>query len=108
MEKSFYLEIAFLFGIRGSQHSNDVKSLRSAPETIGASVLHHRYRRFFRYRRLSNGSFAPILLKKSFWGGERNVLEPLMRFVRDDARDPVASQKNDHGLSYRRYGASQR
>ena len=40
--------------------------------------------------------------KKSFWGGGRNFLEPLMRFVRDDARDLVASQKNDHGLSYRR------
>ena len=51
------------------------------------------------------GSFAPILLKKSFWGGRRNFLEPLMRFVRDDVRDLVASQKNDHGLSYRHYGA---
>ena len=27
-----------------------------------------------------------------------------MRFVRYDVRDLVASQKNDHGLSYRRYG----
>jgi hypothetical protein len=43
-------------------------------------------------------------LKKSFCGGGQNFLEPLMRFVRDDARDLVASQKNDHGLLYRRYG----
>ena len=31
-----------------------------------------------------------------------------MRFVRSDVRDHVASQKNDHGPSYRCYGASQR
>ena len=50
----------------------------------------------------------PILLKKSFGGGERNFPEPLMRFVRNDVRDHVVSQKNDHGLSYWRYAASQR
>src|ERR1700687_1222176 len=55
-----------------------------------------------------NGRFAPILLKKSFGGGERNFLELLMRFVRNEVRDHVASQKNDHGSSYWRYGASQR
>jgi len=55
-----------------------------------------------RGRLFPNGRFAPILLKKSFWGGGRNFLEPLMRFVRDDVRDLVTSQKNDHGLSYRR------
>jgi hypothetical protein len=26
--------------------------------------------------------FVPIVLKKSFWGDERNFLEPLMRFTR--------------------------
>ena len=31
-----------------------------------------------------------------------------MRFVRNDVRDHVVSQKNDHGLSYWRYAASQR
>jgi hypothetical protein len=55
----------------------------------------------------ANGRFAPILLKKSFWDGGRNFLEPLMRFVRNDVRDLVASQKNDHGRSYQRYGPSQ-
>lgn len=30
-----------------------------------------------------------------------------MRFVRNDVRDLVASQKNDHGRSYQRYGPSQ-
>jgi len=56
-------------------------------------------------REVRSGS---ILLKKSFGGGGRNFLEPLMRFVRSDVRDHVASQKNDHGLSYRRCRASQR
>jgi hypothetical protein len=32
-------------------------------------------------------------LKKSFGGGERNFLEPLMRFVRNDVKDHVVSQK---------------
>jgi len=28
-----------------------------------------------------------ILLQKSFWGGERKFLEPLMRFTRGGVRD---------------------
>ena len=47
--------------------------------------------------------FVPIVLQKSFWGGERNFLGPLMRFVRRDVRDLIAHQKNGHGASYRRY-----
>jgi len=31
-----------------------------------------------------------------------------MRFVRGDVRDHIASHKNDHGPSYRRYRALQR
>ena len=31
--------------------------------------------------------FWQILLQKSFWGGERKFLEPLMRFTRGDVRD---------------------
>jgi hypothetical protein len=31
--------------------------------------------------------FVPILLQKSFWGGEGKFLEPLMRFTRGDVRD---------------------
>jgi hypothetical protein len=38
-----------------------------------------------------------ILLQKSFWGGERKFLEPLMRFMRDDVRDHIVSSKIDHG-----------
>jgi hypothetical protein len=38
-----------------------------------------------------------ILLQKSFRGGERKFLEPLMRFTRGDARDHIASSKIDHG-----------
>ena len=49
-----------------------------------------------------------ILLKKSFLGDERNFLGPLMRFARGDVRDHIASHKNDHGPSYRRYRALQR
>jgi hypothetical protein len=40
---------------------------------------------------------VPILLQKSFWGGERKFLEPLMRFMRDDVRDHIVSSKIDHG-----------
>ena len=44
-----------------------------------------------------NGRFWPILLQKSFWGGERKFLEPLMRFTRGDVRDHIVSSKIDHG-----------
>jgi len=37
-----------------------------------------------------------ILLQKSFWGGERKFLEPLMRFARGDVRDHIVSSKIDH------------
>jgi hypothetical protein len=37
-----------------------------------------------------------ILLQKSFWGGERKFLEPLMRFTRGDVRDHIVSSKIDH------------
>jgi len=47
------------------------------------------------------------VLKKSFWGDEQKILEPLMRFARSDMRDHIVSHKNDHGASYRRYGVLQ-
>ena len=37
-----------------------------------------------------------ILLQKSFWGGERKFLEPLMPFEHGDVRDHVVSSKIDH------------
>jgi hypothetical protein len=40
---------------------------------------------------------VPILLQKSFWGGERKFLEPLMRFTRGNVRDHIVSSKIDHG-----------
>jgi hypothetical protein len=40
---------------------------------------------------------VPILLQKSFWGGERKFLEPLMRFTRGDVRDHIVSSKIDRG-----------
>jgi hypothetical protein len=49
-----------------------------------------------------------MLSKKSFGGNKRNFLKLLMRFVRNDVRDHVASQKSDHAPSYRHYRASQR
>jgi hypothetical protein len=35
-----------------------------------------------------------ILLQKSFWGGERKFLEPLMRFTRGDVRGPYRFIQN--------------
>ena len=37
-----------------------------------------------------------IVLQKSFWGDERNFLEPLMRFTSGDVRDHIVSSKIDH------------
>jgi hypothetical protein len=47
-------------------------------------------------------------VEKSFRGGERKFLEPLVGVVPNDVTDHVASQKSDHGPSYRRYGGSPR
>jgi hypothetical protein len=47
-------------------------------------------------------------VEKVFWGIYENFLKLLMRSMRGDVRDHIASQKNDHGLSYRHYKASQR
>ena len=41
--------------------------------------------------------YVPILLQKSFWGGERKFLEPPMRFTRGAVRDHIDSSKIDHG-----------
>jgi hypothetical protein len=49
-----------------------------------------------------------MLSKKSFGGIYENFLKLLMRSMRGDVWDHIASQKNDHGLSYRHYEASQR
>jgi hypothetical protein len=61
-----------------------------------------------RQRRANNFRKWPMLSKKSFAGIYENFLKLLMRSMRDDVRDHIASQKNDHGLSYRHYKASQR
>jgi hypothetical protein len=47
------------------------------------------------------------MLQKSFWGGERKILEPLMRFARGDVRDHIASSKIDHGPPQWRWKATQ-
>jgi hypothetical protein len=49
-----------------------------------------------------NVRFAPIVLKKSFLGDERNFLGALMRFARGDVRDHIVSHKNSQRPSYRR------
>jgi hypothetical protein len=41
--------------------------------------------------------FVPILLQKSFWGGDRKFLEPLKRLMRSDVRDHIVSSKIDGG-----------
>jgi hypothetical protein len=45
---------------------------------------------------LPGDRFWQILLQKSFRGGERKFLEPLMRLARGDVRDHIASSKIDH------------
>src|SRR6266404_3547515 len=42
---------------------------------------------------------VPIVWQKSFWGDERNFLEPLMRFARGDVRGHIYSSKINHGPS---------
>jgi hypothetical protein len=49
-----------------------------------------------------------MLSKKSFGGIYEDFLKLPMRSMRGDVWDHIASQKNDHGLSYRHYKASQR
>ena len=41
----------------------------------------------------------PILLQKSFWGDERNFLEPRMRFTSGDVREPYRFIQNRPGIS---------
>ena len=56
-----------------------------ASEKLGrASELHD-------YRKNAYGCFGSIVLKKSFWGDERKVSEPLMRLTRVDVRDHIVS-----------------
>ena len=40
--------------------------------------------------------FGPILLQKSFGGGERKFLEPLTRLTRGDVGDRIVSSEIDH------------
>jgi hypothetical protein len=47
------------------------------------------------------------VLKKSFWGDERNFLGPMMPFGRGDVRDHIVFYKNDRGASYGRYAVLQ-
>jgi len=46
---------------------------------------------------LATSALEGILLQKSFWGGKRKFLEPLMRSTRGDVRDHIVSSKIDHG-----------
>jgi hypothetical protein len=48
-----------------------------------------------------NDSYWRILLKKSFFGDERNFLGPLMRFVGGDVRDHIVLHKNSHRFDFR-------
>jgi hypothetical protein len=57
--------------------------------------------------RPANVRFAPIVLKKSFWGDAQNFSGLLMLFARGDMRNHIVSHKNDHGASYGRYAVLQ-
>src|ERR1700681_295154 len=59
-------------------------AIRTAIRYVSAATSQHR--RDFRHWQ--------ILLQKSFWGGERKFLEPLMRFTRGDVRDHIVSSKS--------------
>jgi hypothetical protein len=48
------------------------------------------------------------IVAKSFWGGERNFLGLLMRFVYGDVRVLIVSHEINHGPSHRRCIALQR
>jgi hypothetical protein len=50
-------------------------------------------------RRSRHFAFVPIVLKKSFWGDERKVSEPLMHLTRVDVRDHIVSPEIDCGPS---------
>jgi hypothetical protein len=59
--------------------------------------------------RLSRTAALGRCCRKSILGGNKqDFLKLLMGFVRSDVRDHIASQKDDHGPSYRHYRASQR
>jgi hypothetical protein len=71
---------------------------------VAASLAWKTFRRAgVKHSRKQQDCYWQILLQKSFSGGERKFLEPLMRLTRGDARDLIVSHKNDHGPSYRRY-----
>ena len=44
-------------------------------------------------------AYWQILLQKSFWGDERNFLEPLMRFTSSDVKEQMGSSQNRPGTS---------
>jgi hypothetical protein len=71
-------------GYRNCAHANNSTFVYSTFRTSALSV---------------NVRFAPILLQKSFWGGERKFFEPLMRFTRGDVRDHIVSFQIDPGPS---------
>jgi hypothetical protein len=66
--------------VRADSGSTDVRHAPIATEFCAAEQ--------FRY--------VPILLQKSFWGGEAKFLELLMRLTRGDVRDLIVSPKIDH------------
>src|SRR5258708_2489227 len=49
----------------------------------------------------------PIVLQKSFGGGDGYFSGPPMLVARADMRDHVVSSENDHRASHRRYGVLQ-
>ena len=48
-------------------------------------------------RGLTRSAHRGIVLQKSFRGADREFLEPLVRFMRGDARAHIGSSEIDHG-----------
>jgi hypothetical protein len=104
--------LPFLPGERGDE------SLKPPPAVHGAGGSSSKWRvrrdsnswpqiRPFRGQDRSPGELPLlwIVLKKYSLGDEQNFLGALMCLASDDVRDHIVSHKNDHGPSYRRYGA---
>ena len=77
------LHLLSTYGLGNLFRLNNVNSL-SLPCCKCVAPTGHGKHSDVRSSQTTNGSFAPILLKKSFWGDERKSLEPLMRLTRGD------------------------
>jgi hypothetical protein len=71
--------------------------MRAKADTYGPSMCPRPKAKLIDEIAARNVAYWQILLQKSFWGGERKFLEPLMRFTRGNVRDHIVSSKIDRG-----------